>query len=135
VAEALERLFPERVEQWLGLLARHWERAGEASKATDYLLRAGDKARLMYAHTEAADYYERALELLKEDGQLGQAARTLMKMGLTYHTAFEALSPGLRGGVCPVAAGGEDAADSLASCATRPPNSLAQSEYSGSGHG
>jgi ABC-type oligopeptide transport system substrate-binding subunit len=89
VAEALERLFPERVDEQVGLLAHHWEQAGEAEKATAYLLRAADQARTLYAHQEAIDFYERALVFLREGEDLDQAARTLMKLGLTYHTAFE----------------------------------------------
>jgi oligopeptide transport system substrate-binding protein len=89
VAEALERLFPDRVEEQLGLLAYHWERADDAEKATEYLVRAGDQARLLYAHEEAIDYYERALTLLKEQGQHERAARVVMKLALTYHTAFD----------------------------------------------
>jgi ABC-type oligopeptide transport system substrate-binding subunit/class 3 adenylate cyclase len=89
VAEALERLFPERVEEQVGLLAHHWERAEEPEKATAYLLRAGDQARLAYAHQEAIDYFQRALALLKEQQEYERAARTLMKLGLTYHSAFD----------------------------------------------
>jgi ABC-type oligopeptide transport system substrate-binding subunit/class 3 adenylate cyclase len=89
VAEALERLFPDWVEERVGLLAYHWERAEEAGKATEYLLRAGDQARLAYAHAEAIDYYQRALAFLKDQEEHERAARTLMKLGLTYHTAFD----------------------------------------------
>jgi oligopeptide transport system substrate-binding protein len=89
VAEALERLFPERVEEHMGLLAYHWERAGDAEKATEYLGRAGDQARMLYAHQEAIDYYERALALLREQGDHERAARTWMKVGLTYQSTFD----------------------------------------------
>ena len=89
VAEALERLFPERAEQQLGLLAHHWERAGDANKAIEYLQRAGDQARLAYTHQEAIDYYRRALAFLEERGDRERAARTHMKLGLTYHSAFD----------------------------------------------
>ena len=88
VAQALDTLFPEREEEQLGLLAYHWERAGDGEKAVHYLQRAGDQARLMYAHEEAIDYYQRALAFLKERGDPEPAARTLMKLGLTYHSAF-----------------------------------------------
>jgi ABC-type oligopeptide transport system substrate-binding subunit/class 3 adenylate cyclase len=89
VAEALERLFVERIEEQLGLLAYHWESADDAAKATAYLLRAGDQARLAYAHQEAIDYYQRALRFLEKQDADGQAARTWMKLGLTYHTVFD----------------------------------------------
>ena len=42
------------MEEQVGLLAYHWERAGDAEKAMEYLLRAGDQARLAYAHEEAS---------------------------------------------------------------------------------
>jgi len=89
VAGALERLFPERVEEQVGLLAYHWKQAGDGEKATEYLLKAGDRARLAYAHQEAVDYYQRALAFLKDGEEHERAARTLMKLGLTYHNAFE----------------------------------------------
>ncbi|MBN1954417.1 MAG: AAA family ATPase [Anaerolineae bacterium] len=89
VAEALERLFAGQIEQQVGLLAHHWEQAEEVEKAIAYLLRAGDQARLVYAHEEAIDFYQRALRLLKEQEEYEQAARTLMKLGLTYHAAFD----------------------------------------------
>jgi oligopeptide transport system substrate-binding protein len=89
VAEVLESLFPERLEEQVGLLAHHWERAGVANKAVDCLQRAGDQARLAYSHEEAVDYYQRALRFLEEGENHEQAARTFMKLGLTYHTAFQ----------------------------------------------
>ena len=88
VAEALERLFSEPIDEQLGLLAHHWERAGDAEKATGYLLQAGDQARTLYAHQEAIDYYKRALALLKAEGDDERSARTLMKLGLAHHSAF-----------------------------------------------
>jgi ABC-type oligopeptide transport system substrate-binding subunit/class 3 adenylate cyclase len=89
VAKTLERLFPDRIEEQIGLLAHHWERAEEPEKAAEYLSRAGDQARLAYAHEEAIDYYRRALAFLREGGEHEQAARTLMKLALTHHTAFD----------------------------------------------
>jgi ABC-type oligopeptide transport system substrate-binding subunit len=89
VAETLEGSFTERVEEQAGLLAHHWEQAKEPEKATEYLSHAGDQARLAYAHAEAIDYYRRALAFLKEQGKHERAARTLMKLGLTYHATFD----------------------------------------------
>ncbi|MCJ7825783.1 MAG: ABC transporter substrate-binding protein, partial [Anaerolineales bacterium] len=88
VGEALEDLFPDRVDESLGILAYHFEAAAANEKAVDYLQRAGDQARLAYGHKEAADFYERALVILKDQEEYDRAARTLMKLGLTYHTAF-----------------------------------------------
>jgi predicted ATPase/class 3 adenylate cyclase len=65
VAEALERLYRDRLEEQLGLLAHHWERAEEQEKAIECLLRAGEQARLAYANHEAIDYFRRAQSLLE----------------------------------------------------------------------
>ncbi|MGD2145819.1 MAG: ABC transporter substrate-binding protein, partial [Anaerolineae bacterium] len=79
----------ERVGEHTGLIADHLELAGRSEEAIDYLLEAGDRARRLYAHQEAITAYERALALLKEQGDQERAARTLMKLGLTHHTALE----------------------------------------------
>jgi class 3 adenylate cyclase/tetratricopeptide (TPR) repeat protein len=66
VAVALERLFPDRFEDQVGLLAHHWERAAEPGKAIETLMQAGELARRQYANEEAVDYFQRALALLRD---------------------------------------------------------------------
>ncbi|HEY66429.1 MAG TPA: AAA family ATPase [Caldilineae bacterium] len=83
--EALER----RQIDDTATLAWHYERAEQADKAVTYLLQAGDRARGLYAYPEAIRHYQRALALLKEQGDHERAARTLMRLGLTYHIAFD----------------------------------------------
>ena len=94
VGMAMERLYGPQAEVLAGELAYHFEQGRELDKAQTeraitYLLQAGDRARGQYAFQEAIDYYQRALALLKEQGEHERAARTLMKLGLTYHTAFD----------------------------------------------
>jgi|GEM_PF-418911 len=84
-AAAIETLRPDDFEA----LAYHYHQAGEAKKAANYLLQAGDRARGLYAHQEAIDNYQQALEYLKRTDDPERAARTLMKLGLTYHNAFD----------------------------------------------
>jgi ABC-type oligopeptide transport system substrate-binding subunit/class 3 adenylate cyclase/ribosomal protein L40E len=79
----------ERAGEYTALIGEHLELAGRTAKATDYLLQAGDRARRLYAHQEATYAYQRALALLKEQENHEQAGRTLLKLGLTYHTAFD----------------------------------------------
>ena len=74
---------------WPSTSARGRRRQALTSKAVHYLLLAGDQARLAYAHREAIDYYSRALALQKEQGEYELAGRTLMKLGLVYHTSFD----------------------------------------------
>lgn len=89
VGETLEQLYPHRLDDLAPLLGQHFTEAGQTDKAIKYWLRAGDLARQVFAQPEAVDAYQRALTLLNQQGNLEQAARTLMKLGLTYHTAFD----------------------------------------------
>ena len=89
VARWLEGAAGERIGEYLGLIAGHYELAGEGEKAVEYLQRAGAQARLAYACQEASGYYRRALRLFEVQGRLDQAARTLMKLGLTYDLSFD----------------------------------------------
>jgi predicted ATPase/DNA-binding SARP family transcriptional activator len=67
VAEALEQLYPDRLEGLLGLVAHHWEEAGDTERALHYLQRAGEQAASRYANAEAIGYFTRALALLPEE--------------------------------------------------------------------
>lgn len=89
IGTVMEELYGERVEDIAPQLARHFTEAGKGEKAVHYLLSAGDKARMVYAHSEAVDHYRGALALLEERGEYELAARTLMKLGLVYTAAFE----------------------------------------------
>ncbi|MEJ2606562.1 MAG: DUF2791 family P-loop domain-containing protein [Anaerolineales bacterium] len=73
------------------LLAWHFERAGPSlsNKALDYLIRAADRTRAMYAHQEAIGLYQRALALLREKEEHARTARTWMKLGLVQQIAGE----------------------------------------------
>jgi len=88
VGETLESLYGDRVEEIAPQLALHFTEAGDAERAVKYALRAGDKARSLYANEEAIGHYERALTFLRAESDHERAARTLMKLGLTYHNAF-----------------------------------------------
>ena len=85
VGEALEALFPDRREEFLGLLAHHFQAAGELEKAADYLILAGDKARLGDAHDEAIEFYDSALPLLDKLKDNERARQALLRIGLSHH--------------------------------------------------
>jgi tetratricopeptide (TPR) repeat protein len=81
VAEALERLYPGRIEEQLGLLAHHWEQAGEAGRAVETLRRAGEQAAGQHANAEAVAYLSRALDLTPEDDHAARYAPLLAREG------------------------------------------------------
>jgi ABC-type oligopeptide transport system substrate-binding subunit/DNA-binding SARP family transcriptional activator len=91
---AMERLYGPQAGDLAAELAFHFQegaRHDEAlrAKAVAYLLRAGDRARLAQAHHEAAGYYQQAVASLKQQRQHELAARTFMKLGLTYHGSLD----------------------------------------------
>jgi len=79
VAETLEQLLPDRIEEQVGLLAHHWEQAGETERALSYLRRAGEQAAAHFANAEAVDFFSRALDLTPEDDLTGRYALLLAR--------------------------------------------------------
>jgi tetratricopeptide (TPR) repeat protein len=65
VAEAMEALYQDGLEEYYEQLAYHYERSGVDEKAIEYLLKAGEKARRAYLNQEAVDYLSRALERIE----------------------------------------------------------------------
>ena len=65
IAEAIERLYPDRLVEQVELLAHHAFHGELWEKAVTYLRQAGAKAADRSAHREAVSCFERALEALK----------------------------------------------------------------------
>jgi len=84
VAEAWERLFPDRMDEQLGLLAHHWEQAGDRERAIDYLRRAGEQAAAQFANAEAVGYFSRALDLAPEEDLAGRFELLLARAKVYY---------------------------------------------------
>ena len=70
-----------RREEAYGLLARHFEEADEPEKAVDYLLKAGDAARAVYADQEALEHYRRARAFLARARRRAPRARHALQDG------------------------------------------------------
>lgn len=62
VAQTVEALFADRLDEICGLLAGHYSRAEVWDKAQHYLLMAGDQAGKIAADSEALAHYQQALE-------------------------------------------------------------------------
>ena len=94
IGNILEQTVLKQSYENSGELAFHFYQSRQLNKeyhlkAIHYLLRAGDQARMMYAQKEAIEYYNQALELLKKQGDYEHMAQVNMKLGVTYHNAFE----------------------------------------------
>ncbi|MCX5748627.1 MAG: tetratricopeptide repeat protein [Candidatus Saganbacteria bacterium] len=63
VAEGYEALYSSRIEECYEELAYHYSRSDDKDKALDYLVKAGDKSKKVYANESAIEYYNQALKL------------------------------------------------------------------------
>ena len=67
IAEAIEALYPDRIDDHVAKLAHHYQRSGNAARAVDYLKRAGDQAAARSASVEIVEaYLEAALGMLQQ---------------------------------------------------------------------
>jgi class 3 adenylate cyclase/tetratricopeptide (TPR) repeat protein len=81
VGETLEQLFGDRLEEHASLLAHHFYEAGDA-RAQQYYTLAGDAAARLYANTEAAAHYTRALEVARRgEASAGQLSHLYLSRG------------------------------------------------------
>jgi ABC-type transport system substrate-binding protein/class 3 adenylate cyclase len=89
VGDALVQLHRDSPAEVYGLLAHHFAEADEPRRAVEYLLKAGDAARAVYAEGEAIELYWRALGFMERTADDARARETLLKLGLTHHLAFD----------------------------------------------
>jgi predicted ATPase len=68
VAEAIERLFPERLEEHAHRIAQHFALAGDDEKALKYYAMAGEAAAGLYAGAEGAAHFAGAIEAARRLG-------------------------------------------------------------------
>jgi predicted ATPase/class 3 adenylate cyclase len=62
-ASHIEKIYSDRLEEFLDILAYHYRNGQSAEKALDYCIRAGDKARASFANRVAIDYFKQAVDL------------------------------------------------------------------------
>ena len=81
IGRALEALYPDRLDEFIDLLAYHYERGEDPLKALEWLTRAGDRARSLYANTEALTLYASALRVARDGTGPLDAAAILERIG------------------------------------------------------
>jgi tetratricopeptide (TPR) repeat protein len=82
VGDALEKVYAKTLDEHSGELASHFLESGDKDKALGYFLKAGEKARKVYANAEAASYLQSALRLLEDrEGELQEKERVLEQLG------------------------------------------------------
>ncbi|MFC1717930.1 AAA family ATPase [Candidatus Poribacteria bacterium] len=65
VAQGYEALYASRLEEYYEELAYHYSRSEDDEKAVEYLLKAGKRAKDIYANQEAISYFKEALRFIQ----------------------------------------------------------------------
>lgn len=66
VAETIERMFADRLDEQVELLANHYRWSAQTERALHYTILAGGKATTNQVFQQSSQYYEVALELMKD---------------------------------------------------------------------
>ena len=66
IAQGIERLFTERIEDHVEQLAFHYAESKDADRALPYLIRAGDRVADRFANDQALGYYRLAVDCLTQ---------------------------------------------------------------------
>jgi class 3 adenylate cyclase/tetratricopeptide (TPR) repeat protein len=67
IAQAIEDLYADRLEEHYELLAHHYERSGNAKRAVDYLILAGEKSIQHSAIQTAHEFFKKVLDLAENE--------------------------------------------------------------------
>jgi predicted ATPase/class 3 adenylate cyclase len=77
----IERTFPDRLTQFVDMLAHHYGRTRRVDKQRTWFRAAGDAAKAAFANESAIGYYRRLLPLQPED----QTGEVLVELGAIWH--------------------------------------------------
>jgi DNA-binding SARP family transcriptional activator/predicted ATPase len=75
VAQAIEALYQDNLDEYCEHMAHHYDQGGELAKAVAYLFQAGEKAKRSHANEEAITHFGRGLELLEATSRTPARAR------------------------------------------------------------
>lgn len=90
VGEAMEQLYPDRLEELSALLAHHFAHAGERDKAIGYARTAARRAVAGYAYDEATQHLRAALDLVGDGETLALRLTLLEELGDVHRAVGEA---------------------------------------------
>ena len=65
IAQTIEELYIDRLEEHYEMLAHHYERSGNSEKAVEYLILAGEKSNANNAARAACEFFRKAFEILE----------------------------------------------------------------------
>jgi adenylate cyclase len=77
IGQYIESTYQDTLDQYIDLLAYHFEHSENVSKKREYFLMAGEAAQADYANAAAITYYQKVLPLLPEEQQVN----VMLKLG------------------------------------------------------
>src|SRR6266699_2448531 len=84
VAQAIETHYASHLQPFYSRLGYHYQMAENYTKAVDYLLKAANHARSVYAFVDAGNYVKTALDLLIGDGERPRRGALLRQLANIY---------------------------------------------------
>jgi tetratricopeptide (TPR) repeat protein len=98
VAQTIEELYGDRIEEHYETLSHHYERSGNDEKAVEYLFLAGEKSNKYGAAQTASEFFEKALEIAEKAAiSLGSEKEVRLNIGLaSAHAAIGALGDAVK---------------------------------------
>jgi class 3 adenylate cyclase/tetratricopeptide (TPR) repeat protein len=79
VAETMEALYPDRLDEYSGLLAHHFVASDLYGKAVEYLRRAARRAQALYSYDDATRHLHAALDLMPANTTTGTLRAELVE--------------------------------------------------------
>ncbi|HUK79880.1 MAG TPA: AAA family ATPase [Nitrososphaerales archaeon] len=80
-AQGIEEIYRDRLDDVYGVLVFHYLRGNDQAKAAQYSLKAADRASSVYAHGEAINYLNIALEAQEDSPDKAAKSAILQKLG------------------------------------------------------
>jgi tetratricopeptide (TPR) repeat protein len=81
IAESIEKLYEENIEERFADLAFHYEQAEIKTKTTEYLNKAADFAKRNYQNSQAIEYYEKLLTYYPTNNDQKNVLKIVLKKG------------------------------------------------------
>jgi len=90
IAEAIEELNKSSLQNKYDVLAKHYMKGEEYSKALSYYMKAAERAKEMYAHEDTISMYQKALELVEKLSESPiNKSKILEEIAVTYRLIGE----------------------------------------------
>lgn len=92
IGNAIEELYPDRLEEFYEMLAYHYSKSENLEKAYQYLKLAGNKATRNYSHRDALNFFKKAISTLNHLPETDENKREQIEVRLLMGIPMATLS-------------------------------------------